>query len=245
MCRSSNLDRPNSTLPSELLFFLKAAPEKRVVCDQKPWKEPEQRHSVPVWGQARHTSRQSCDMNLRCNSEKKRLEEDNGLISQKLTVRPAWTVNNLIITDLMPLGLTEIEKATLGWGAVNQLCAPCWIISTPVHTEATSDDRYKFKWQLKGTLRHTHIWLTSPTKWFKNVTLFSMCLSDFYRPLNLWGLFVLSFFFASGSSSSGEIQIGCRRFPHLACSFDPKHEGSCWCVRVKPLFQVVLAVWEQ
>ncbi|KAI9526079.1 hypothetical protein NQZ68_002627 [Dissostichus eleginoides] len=29
------------------------------------------------------------DMNLRCNSEKKRLEEDNGLISQKLTVRPA------------------------------------------------------------------------------------------------------------------------------------------------------------
>ena len=37
----------------------------------------------------RHTSRQNGDMNLRCNSEKKRLEEDNGLISQKLTVRPA------------------------------------------------------------------------------------------------------------------------------------------------------------
>lgn len=30
-------------------------------------------------------------------------------------------MNNLIITDLMPLGLTEIEKATLGWGTVNQL----------------------------------------------------------------------------------------------------------------------------
>lgn len=124
------------------------------------------RDTVPVRGRARHTSRQNDDMNLRCNSEKKRLEEDNGLISQKLTVRPAWTVNNLIITDLMPLGLTEIEKATLGWGAVNQLCAP------PAHAEAATDDRYKFKWQLKGTLRHTHIWLTSPTKWFKNVTFF-------------------------------------------------------------------------
>lgn len=105
------------------------------------------------------------------NSEKKRLEEDNGLISQKLTVRPAWTVNNLIITDLMPLGLTEIEKATHGWGAVNQVCSPRRIISTPVHAKATSDDRYKFKWHLKGTLRRTHIWLTSPTKWFKSVTL--------------------------------------------------------------------------
>lgn len=41
------------------------------------------------------------------------------------------TVNNLIITDITPLGLTEIEKATLGWGAVNQLYASHWIISTP------------------------------------------------------------------------------------------------------------------
>lgn len=31
----------------------------------------------------------------------------------------------------MPLGLTEIEKATLGWGALNQLCAARRIISTP------------------------------------------------------------------------------------------------------------------
>ena len=45
----------------------------------------------------------------------------------------------------MPLGLTEIEKATLGWGAVNQLCAPRWIISTPAHAKATTDDRYEFK----------------------------------------------------------------------------------------------------
>lgn len=95
----------------------------------------------------------------------------------------------------MPLGLTEIEKATLGWGAVNQLCAPCWIISTPAHAEATSDDRYKFKWQLKGTLRHTHIWLTSPTKWFKNVTSFSICLTAFYLPLNLWGFLSYLFLF--------------------------------------------------
>lgn len=29
----------------------------------------------------------------------------------------------------MPLGLTEIEKATLGWGAVNQVCARRRIIS--------------------------------------------------------------------------------------------------------------------
>lgn len=42
-------------------------------------------------------------------------------------------MNNLIITDLMPLGLTEIEKATLGWGAVNQLCAPLGS-SVPPHT---------------------------------------------------------------------------------------------------------------
>lgn len=158
---------------NSLFFFsLKLLQKGEAVCDQKPWKEPEQRHSVPVWGRPRHTSRQNGDMNLRRNSEKKRLEEDNGLISQKLTVRPAWTVNNLIITDLMPLGLTEIEKATLGWGAVNQLCAPRWIISTPAHAKATSDDRYEFKWQLKGTLRRTHIWLTSPTKWLKNVTFF-------------------------------------------------------------------------
>lgn len=45
----------------------------------------------------------------------------------------------------MPLGLTEIEKATLGWGAVNQLCASRWIISTRAHAKTTSDDRYKFK----------------------------------------------------------------------------------------------------
>lgn len=167
-------DQTQSVGRNSLFFslFLKLLQKREAVCDQKPWKEPEQRHSVPVWGRARHTSRQNGDMNLRRNSEKKRLEEDNGLISQKLTVRPAWTVNNLIITDLMPLGLTEIEKATLGWGAVNQLCAPRWIISTPAHAKATSDDRYEFKWQLKGTLRRAHIWLTSPTKWLENVTFF-------------------------------------------------------------------------
>lgn len=54
-------------------------------------------------------------------------------------------MNNLIITDLMPLGLTEIEKATLGWGAVNQVCARGRIISSAAHAPATSDDRYEFK----------------------------------------------------------------------------------------------------
>lgn len=158
-------------LPFSTCF--KAAPEKRSCLWSKAVKGTwTKTQCASLRGRPRHTSRQNGDMNLRCNSEKKRLEEDNGLISQKLTVRPAWTVNNLIITDLMPLGLTEIEKATLGWGAVNQVCAPRWIISTPAHAKATTDDRYEFKWQLKGTLRRTHIWLTSPTKWFKNVTFF-------------------------------------------------------------------------
>lgn len=93
----------------------------------------------------------------------------------------------------MPLGLTEIEKATLGWGTVNQLYAPRWIISTPAHAKTTSDDRYEFKWQLKGTLHRIHIWLTSPTKWFKNVTFFNVPCSLTSPPQFVRG-FSFSFF---------------------------------------------------
>lgn len=169
-------------------------------------------------------------MNLRRNSEKKRLEEDNGLISQKLTVRPAWTVNNLIITDLMPLGLTEIEKATLGWGAVNQVCAARRIISTLVHAKATSDDRYKFKWQLKGTLRRSHIWLTFPSKWLKNVTL--------NAPHRLFVASSISeAFSARGASSSGEtrsdwssLTLCARLIPDLwSDRVKPPFPGGFWC----------------
>jgi len=70
----------------------------------------------------------------------------------------------------MPLGLTEIEKATLGWGAVNQVCAARRIISTAAHAEATSDERRASRRRLKGTLRRAHIWLTLLPKWFRNVT---------------------------------------------------------------------------
>lgn len=103
----------------------------------------------------------------------------------------------------MPLGLTEIEKATLGWGAVNQLCAPRWIISTPAHAEAASDDRYAFKWQLKGTLRRTHIWLTSPTKWFKNVTFFKRASQLYIAPSICEGA-SSSFFFVPQAILQGE-----------------------------------------
>lgn len=65
--------------------------------------------------------------------------------------------------------------------------------------------------------------------------IFLMCLTAFYRPLDLWGLFHTFFFFlffAWGYSSSGEIQSDWRSLTLCACLI-PDTEADCWSDRVK------------